>query len=636
MKKAVIPAYMYRALLVICAGFFFSCENQAFLPPYETVQSGEVSASVKSGDLVIEGQEIQLSLQIDRASENPPEKLEIEILDREQRSLGVQVISGEELDEVLPTVSLTDKQKGLHTLRMRLFDEQDELIQEETVPFFMVDFYPEIEKIEVYPPDAVSPQASGVLIPSIKYGEGTWLRWTMGSDLLARGPYEEFEEGFVWTAPLQEGVYSVSLEVFPQLPLDPEAGYSFQSPVKSEVQFFVQPASGSRAGELGPDEDFRNLLHLRGSLDDSGYTPSEVRYEGNPIPAVRDGHFGYFLTVEDSLLLPSVTLSSAASGLLSPFTLKFIWKPVSAELAEKHIGSFSSKSGRTVLMCVTDEFGHPAILLPQQGSGSVFGTDFELGSCNELAISFIPSGSEVFLKWYCRGRMRAVTRIPAQNFPSIIDMVFQLGGEKDGYAGFEGLVDEVGIFSSARGTERSQDSQIFRRWAVRNLGERAVLYAEGYEYEQDDSLLLNAGEVKKIVTVPPEWPTAFIELTGTGSGTRDSGFIEIDAGDGDAFRLPMSQLLHQEMSIQKVPGQVRALFVLRRGADGLAISTPSGKELYKNASWASVQVEIRAGAVPEGEPFQLAEVLITREQAANTVDKTIRSSEEKVATRLNQ
>jgi hypothetical protein len=636
MKNAGIPAYIYRALLVICAGLFFSCENQAFLPPYETAQSGEVSASVKSGDLVTEGQEIQLSLQIDRASDNPPEKLEVEILDREQRSLGVQVISGAELDEVLPTVSLTDNQKGLYTLRMRLYDEQDELVQEETVPFFMVEFYPEIEKIEVYPPDAVSPQASGVLIPSIKHGEGTWLRWTMGSDLLARGPYEEFEDGFVWTAPLQEGVYSVSLEVFPQLPLDPEAGYPFQSPVTSEVQFFVQTASGSRAGELWPSDDFRNLLHLRGSLEDSGYMPSEVRYEGNPLPAVRDGLFGYYLSSADAILVPSVTLSNAASGLLLPFTLKFIWKPGSADLADKHIASFSSKNGRPVWMCVTDEFGHPAVLLPQQGSGIFSGTDFDLGACNELAISFLPNGSEVILKWYCGGRMKALSRIPAQSFPSIIDAVFQLGGGKDGYAGFEVFVDEFGIFSTERGSERSEDSQIFRRWAVRNLGERTVLYAEGYEFEGEDALVLSGGEAKKVVTVPPEWPSAFIELTFTGGGTRDGGFIEIDAGDGEPSRLPLAQLLQNEMSMQQAPGHVRALLVLRRGADGLRIGMPSGREIYRNVSGASVPVEIRAGAVPGGGAFQLTEVLITREQAALTGDKKTQSSEGKVASRLNQ
>ncbi len=636
MKKAEFPAFLYRALLVICVGFFFSCENQAFLPPYETVQSGEVSASVKSGDLVTEGQDILLSLQIDRASENPPEKLEIEILDREQRSLGIQVVSGEELDEVLPTVSLTDNQKGLHTLRMRLYNEQDELIQEETVPFFMVEFYPEIEKIEVYPPDAVSPQASGVLIPSIKYGEGTWLRWTMGSDLLARGPYEEFEEGFVWTAPLQEGVYSVSLEVFPQLPVDPEAGYSFQSPVTSEVQFFVQAASGSRTGELGPDGDFRNILHLRGALNDSGYIPSDVRYEGNPLPAVRDGLFGYYLFAEDAILVPSVTLSSTTSGLLLPFTLKFIWKPDSTGLAEKHIASFSSKSGRPVWMCVTDEFGHPAILLPQQGSGIISATDFELGTCSELAISVLKIGNEVLLKWYCNGRLRDVTNIPAQSFPSLIDTVVQLGGEKNGYAGFEGLVDEFGIFAAARGAARAEDSQVFRRWAVRNLGERVVLFAEGYESEQNDALPLNGGEVKKIVTVPPEWQTAFIELTGTGGGIRDGGFIEFDAGDDDVFRLPLAQLLQKEMSMQRIPGQVRALFVLRRDSDGLRISTPSGKDLYKNSSRASIPVEIRAGAVPGEASFQLTEVLITREQPVYTGDGAARSSEEKVASRLNQ
>jgi hypothetical protein len=63
---------------------------------------------------------------------------------------------------------------------------------------------------------------------------------------------------------------------------------------------------------------------------------------------------------------------------------------------------------------------------------------------------------------------------------------------------------------------------------------------------------------------------------------------------------------------------------------------PSGREIYRNVSGASVPVEIRAGAVPGGGAFQLTEVLITREQAALTGDKKTQSSEGKVASRLNQ
>ena len=635
MKKAGISGYGSIILIALYAGLFISCENQAFLPPYETAQSGEVFSSVKSGDLVMDGQSIRLSLQIDRTSDNPPAKLEIEVLDTKNRSLGVQILTGDELEQVLPEISIAGSEHGLHNLLIRLYSEQGELIQEERISFFKVDAFPVIRKIEVYPPDAVAPQASGVLIPSIQGGEQSWLRWTMGSDLLARGSFDQFREGFVWTAPLQEGVYSVRLEVFPYMPKDPESGFSFQSPVSSEVQFFVQARQGVGSGELGPDNAFRNIYHLRGSLQDSGYEAADILYTGTPVPAVRDGMFGYRITPADSLSIPSMTLADPITGDVQPFTLEMIWNPGASILSKRHIASFSSMEGKPLLLYVTDDSGRPSVVLPLYGSRTFLSAGIDISACIELSISFIPYGRDVLVKYYCNGRLVDISEIPGELFPRLVDSVLQIGGEKNGYAGFDGVIDELGIFNAPSSGRFSADDNIFREWAVRNFGERSVLYAGGFEAERDD--ILSVEGTVKIADILAEWQIAVVTIDYSGDIEKSGGFIRFSGKDGLKYDLPAGRF--SQISADSGLGLTaeRVQFVLRHEDESWIVTTPSGVELFRKDAWRPSMIEMHAGKLNSDGDFQIREVLITKERPSLVSnDRQQLAENEKIVYQLKQ
>jgi len=629
MRRVDFSTFRYAALLVLLLGFFNSCENQVFLPPYETEQSGELSASIKAGALIGEEQEIQLALENDRDGEDQPESLEIEILDRDQKSLGVQTLTGEELEGELLRVSLDGLGQGFHTLQMRLYDDQGELVNEIAIPFFKVNSFPIIQRIELYPPDAVFPEASGILVPSISGGTGTWLRWTMDDDLLACGLYEEFRDGFVWTAPQQEGVYSVALEVFPQEPLDSEAGYPFESPIKSEVQFFVQAEVAGLKGELGPDTDFRNVFHLRGALNDSGYAPANLKFEGSPVLAVIDGVFGYRLTAEDSLLVDGVFLADADTGLPEAFSVKVIWRPVSGNFSEKHVASFLGADGKPLMIFVSDESSYPHITLPKQPQIDTGIRGAGLDSCREFAVSFIPDASDVLIKWYCNGRLRGVDVVQGKDFPSLTDAVFKLGGKQNGYTGFEGLIDEFGIYSAEREGRALADTAIFHKWADRNIGERTVLYAEGYESYRDDALRIQAGEKKRLVDIPPEWESAYVSIFFTEDNREDSGYIELSAGKGAVFRLPFEK--YEELLSDdghSVEGWIG--FTLRRTGEKCTVESPAGVKIYEEPSWFSSVVRMDAGSLGEKGDLRVSELLITKEQTPYVADRGGTGADKKV------
>src|SRR6056297_3538866 len=158
-----------------------SCQNEAFLPPYQTDSQSSIQTSIRSGAVLTGSNSIQLDLAYDEAADNPPHQLEIKITDRQGNSLGTQIIEGDQLFEPLPSVTPAEGRKGLFILNLQLFNQNGELLEKKEIPFFKVDSYPQIVQIEAYPPDSLNPESTGLLLPTVTGGEDVWVRWKMGS-----------------------------------------------------------------------------------------------------------------------------------------------------------------------------------------------------------------------------------------------------------------------------------------------------------------------------------------------------------------------------------------------------------------------------------------------------------------------
>jgi hypothetical protein len=650
----------------LCAGLLFSsCENSAFIPPFEEEQDGNINASIKSGDAVLPGEEIRLSMVYDSATGNPPDSLEIEIIAPDGESLGVEIISGSVLLEELPPVLIEDSRNGLYEIRTRLMDEKGALIREDGIPFFKVEQLPVIRRVEVYPPEAVSPGSSGLMIPRIEGAENAWLRWTMGPQLLGRGAYGEYREGLIWKAPENEGVYTLLLEVFPGIPADPERGFDFDSPVNAEIQVYVQKRQGSRGSELGPEAQFRNLLHLQGSLRDHGALPVEVLVTGEPRPAVMDGIFGYRLGSGDALVLPDIGFPGIDGKAFSPFTVKIIFTPdlrvsslfqsaagpadraATDSPREGHLFSFSEKGDGQALMCVVDTEGTPHLAFTKAGM-EMFRTDnfqgeYKIADCRELSVSFVPGPETVLVKWYCNGRCIGINEVPEELFPEMEEMKLQLGGGFGELQGFEMLIDEFGLFFMDSEKRYAADEDVFLRWTKRSLGERAVLAAEGFENEAADEMIVNPGETRVLVNLEPEWAGAVVHIWMEGSPMFPEGTSLLFRGtEGAVQSVPIGEIFPELNEADSYPTGKELVFEFERGNGGFFLRSMKGEVLYHTGEWGSepVTIAVKAGegrqeSGPEG-LVKIKEILVTRERS-NLTDRGEGSPDnQKVAYALKQ
>lgn len=576
-----------------------SCQNEAFLPPYQTDPESSIQTSIRSGAVLTGSNSVQLNLEYDEATEKPPVQLKITITDREGNSLGTQSIEGDQLFEPLPSVAPVEGREGLFILDLRLYDKNGELLEKKEIPFFKVARYPNIVQIEAYPPDSLHPESSGLLVPTVTGGEDLWVRWKMGSVLLEKGPLSEYQGGYVWTAPSSEGVYSITLEVFPEAPPEGDGDYAFQSPVKSEVQFYVQKRSGSRSGELGEEARYHTLLHLDGTFRDTGVQRAAFAAIGSPAVAVNDGLFGYYFSSDDGVKSSAEEFLFQAPQTADPFTLTFQFDPAGDVQPDSHIFTAFGQDGGALVQLITDRRGSLVLQSPsnEQVLHSFSGFSFE--GVRELSISFLPSGEELQLKWYRNGRLIYAGNIPRSRFPREAWHGLQISANapEGTQSGFEGLFDEFGIYTVDEDGTPSSDRDIFKRWARRELGEREVLAAEGFEHIPADTLSIDSEKAVLLTEIKAGWAKAGLVLY-----HQDSGRLE-------NFVMRISPLEQQEAEQQEAAeavditadtiaedGALSLSFF--RDAQALVIRNAKGRELFRNSKWSNRELKVEMLSAP--------------------------------------
>ncbi|HDQ13291.1 MAG TPA: hypothetical protein ENN41_00550 [Sediminispirochaeta sp.] len=597
----------WLGLVIFIAGLFMSCENQGFLPPYEEQQPREVSSSVQTGDIVLMGQEIELSLE-DARTENPPARMEIEILDREGQSLGVQSIEGEDLLEEIPPIRITSQEEGLMRLFIRLYDEADGLSDEWTINFFRLQDMPRILRLEAYPPNALSPEQQGLLLPILSGAEGAWLRWSMDDEPIARGDYADFEEGFVWTAPSFAGVYSIVLEVFPEAPPEGE-DFDFPSPLREEVQFFVERGSFAEKAAL-QGGNYSRLFHFWGGLKDEGSEGEPPRLLGTPRPGVREGVFGYQLGADDGLILSDFPLSQVLDAENGGATVQFHFIADEAGLNNRHVFSLiDDEEGSSYLSLITDGEGRPRMEFPSLDLSWEMGVP-SLSLCRETAVGLQRIDEVVLLKWYCHGRFVDSFRVPLDFFFAARSLNLQLGGGFGARDGVELLLDEFGL--SRQGPEG-----VFQQWAHRNIGERDLLSAEGYENEVGDALQLGEARMMELFDLAADWPKTYVHLYfdeyfGT-SAQQDGLSLLLRDDEGYQRRIALKEFeLKAQNPTQASPRQVLR-FSLDRENGAIHVADSEAGLLLEDVEFSPGPLRLYLAADGEAETeIRLEEMLLTK------------------------
>src|SRR6056297_1487932 len=641
---------------------YTSCQNEAFLPDYQTDKGSTVSTSIREGAVLIGDQSVQLNLEYDEASERLPDFLEIQIFDQEGKSLGTQTIESDELFGPLPSVSTAENKQGMFSLELRLYDQQGELLEKKVVPFFKVQQYPRIVQIEAYPPGGLYPGSTGLLIPTVTGGNAVWVRWSIDSELLAKGPLKKFNGGFEWNAPAQEGVYSITLEVFPEVPPEGQTDFAFESPITSEVQLYVQGQSGSRLDDFGSENHYHILMHLDGTFRDTGVHSASFSSIGSPRLAADENLFGYYFSSEDGVRSEPEQFLFNAPANSEPFSINLRMKPTSEIQENAHLLSVQGSTNEDILQLLTDSGG--ALFLQNPVSGEVLQRpdNFSFKGLRELSLSFVPQNEMVTIKWYRNGRQVYHGSISNEQFPGESWFGLQFGGtlasgEK---GGFEGLFDEIGIYAYDEIGEPSADTGIYKRWVQRELGEREVLAADGFESRPRGTLPVESGPPSELVELKKNWEKVWMNIYFENEMIDPDAALQIGPKDGPKVIIKFDGTIIQPETSNEVSGEPRAnrsadltasfqrgvervsqdelfrnetakLSIVRR-AEEVAVFTEEGKLLFSSLAWKNqvVQVDIMKaaaadledleGALPgnneaniKNEPMQVSELLLLRD-----------------------
>jgi hypothetical protein len=239
----------------------------------------------------------EISLEMDREERPLPilSRLTLSIEDRDKRRVH-ELSYTENLEEgffsILPEEPL---ENGYYHISWELFGENGRLLESGNSDFFMVGSETGFSAIKVYPAGSIAPAASGLLFADFTDSGTGWLRWSSQKQVFASGPVEDFSDGAVWEAPLSEGVYTISVEFFPEPPPEHFGGdYPFISPVSRTVELYVDEDAERKSGLLGPGEAYRILYPFHGCLKHRGQADVNPEIVGSPRLFLHEGASDYF------------------------------------------------------------------------------------------------------------------------------------------------------------------------------------------------------------------------------------------------------------------------------------------------------------------------------------------------------
>ncbi|MEA1911867.1 MAG: hypothetical protein U9N32_09385, partial [Spirochaetota bacterium] len=253
--------------LVSFSLFFVSCDGSLLMTLSDSENAVVIKTSIDNGSILDpdSGESIGISIEYDETVVIPG-KLEISFLDQQGLEIGEsQIIEGDALNEPLPSISLSSPSESRYSLRLRAFDTDNVMIKEEIVSFFYSRDSLSIRGLTPYP-NTFIPGGQGLIFIDADGSDSSWVRWSIDNEIIEEGYFEGYMDGFIWTAPLLEGVYGLRMELFPVEPMYTKSGtFPFTSPLVSELEVFVI-ASGNNYDpmDLYPPESYSTNIHFKG------------------------------------------------------------------------------------------------------------------------------------------------------------------------------------------------------------------------------------------------------------------------------------------------------------------------------------------------------------------------------------
>lgn len=471
---------MFRFIQLLVVFFtlsLFSCGDSSFLLSLSDSENAVIiRTSINNGAILDpdSGETIDISLEYDETLVIPV-KLEISFLDKQGLEIGEpQIIEGDALSEPLPSLTLAFPLEAQYSVRLRLFDSNDSIIKEEIVSFFYSRETLAIRSLTPFP-NVFEPGGLGLIFFDADGSEDSWVRWSIDNEIIEEGYFRDYREGFIWKAPLLAGVYGLRMELFPVEPFNTINGtFSFTSQLRSELEVFVTSGSDSDPSDLYPDESYSTIIHFKGLVVDLGTKENIITNVGSPEIKRQGDKLGYYLKEGSGFSLDGNILP-VVNKLLMPFSVTFSYY-LNGPQFDAYFLNITGDS-ENLFSIKTDSSGVLLSELHQTGMNISSSSGIFPENYNEITLSVIPDSNLISFLWYGDGLLlfsetyNYTPDIPTTMYESVIGVD----------NGFEGLLDEFGIFYSDAKGYSNIDNNIFQRRVEKKYNPDRIIAAYGFD-----------------------------------------------------------------------------------------------------------------------------------------------------------
>jgi hypothetical protein len=479
-KRCPILVFLFLMVFIIsCGESFFSPENK--LINDVTILSPENGGTIEQGET--------LFFEVSSTDEDEkPDKLSINLYSSGGELIGTLENASFALNEQLSLDlfnTLDTGQTGQYTIEFILFSGQKVLSEKKMTFFYTKEKYG-ITGIESFPP-VIFPGATVLLTAflSIPEESNPYVRWTIDEKLIARGYMSEGVNKILWSAPEEEGVFTVRIELFPTGPIGID-DFLFSSENYMDVELFVTETGKPSTKRLYPSESYYSLFHFEGDLYDSGKGSPPVIEEkyrgvaspiGTPELITTDEDFGYYCEADEGFRIPE-SIVPVKDGILKPFTIScgLLLEP---EQEGKNIIQIRSLDNLFSLTIYIENDGTVFAKI-QSGMKEVFIpskiNSYALEKRFLLSLSIIPLEKTLNTMWFLDGIPMGDFTVNDINLEIITSGVTIIGGEN----GINGIIDELGVYFKDS-LERYTINPNLYQDAIRYLYDDNTLFAEGFD-----------------------------------------------------------------------------------------------------------------------------------------------------------
>jgi hypothetical protein len=461
----------------------FACGNESLLLP---LQKNTVEFQIKSladGQILFSGDTIPIEITSTDTQSSKDLELAITVYSLAGDKVWEFRIPAPALNEPLPPLKLPDMITGQYRLELVVLSTGDEVQKSSTV-FFSSKTSLKISGIKSFP--SVITTGSPVLLKAeLEDPEGSdpYLRWAWRGKTIAGGLSSEGFGEILWTAPEDEGIYTITLELFPSAP-GGTGKVVFRSSIFMSTDIYVSAVKKPDPNELGPESSYSTLFHFQASFQESGQAEKGIGVSaaapiGAPrIVATEDG-FGYSLLPGSGISIPWFIIPLKDST-IQPFTVN-IGVRVESPMGEAALYSIQSGDGSFSFAVSFQADGlSPSLILSGAGLPDLTVPSnilMEKEQRHVVSLSVAPREPKGFVvQWFLDGE-QTNSLVSDQQLPQLNgEGKAIIGGEK----GFTGIVDEFGVYTRDEKGNPSIESNLFSREAEKKLKDTLV-EAEGFD-----------------------------------------------------------------------------------------------------------------------------------------------------------